>query len=249
MGTQLNNQLQFEKGGKALYIQIKDIYRRKILSGELQPGDKIESEQEIQKLFGVSRITARQAILDLEKEGMVNRGRGRGTFVTWKPAVESPPDIQSFSREMQCRGKMAGTVSVEFCREEVAPSLLKLFNLQHDEMLYCFKKVRMSNDIRLCFTKTYYPPDTEIHIEQETLNGMIQETPRVAEFRKGRVDEEFIAQLPTEEVQQALRIPVNMPILTRKRYAYDTEGSLKEFTVSYYRGDLYTYKQSGMFVM
>lgn len=66
-------QLHQEKGSKtkALYLQIKEIYRKKILNGELQLGDKIESELEIQKKYNVSRITARQAILDLEKEGMV----------------------------------------------------------------------------------------------------------------------------------------------------------------------------------
>ena len=80
--------LTTKKGGKALYIQIKDIYRDKILSGELKLGDKIESEMEIQQKYNVSRITARQAILDLEKEGMVKRGRGKGTFVIWQPAIE-----------------------------------------------------------------------------------------------------------------------------------------------------------------
>ena len=91
--------LKSKKSGKALYIQIKEIYREKILNGELKHGDKIESEMEIQKKYGVSRITARQAILDLEKEGMVNRGRGRGTFVIWKPAIkEKLSEIRSFSQ-------------------------------------------------------------------------------------------------------------------------------------------------------
>ena len=102
--------LQSKKGGKALYVQIKEIYREKILNGDLKHGDKIESEMEIQKMFGVSRITARQAILDLEKEGMVNRGRGRGTFVIWKPAIkETLSEVRSFTHEMELHGRVPGT--------------------------------------------------------------------------------------------------------------------------------------------
>ena len=44
--------LKSKKSGKALYIQIKEIYREKILNGELKHGDKIESEMEIQKKYG-----------------------------------------------------------------------------------------------------------------------------------------------------------------------------------------------------
>uniref|UniRef100_UPI00272AFEAE GntR family transcriptional regulator n=1 Tax=Dubosiella newyorkensis TaxID=1862672 RepID=UPI00272AFEAE len=46
--------LQSKKGGKALYVQIKEIYREKILNGDLKHGDKIESEMEIQKMFGTT---------------------------------------------------------------------------------------------------------------------------------------------------------------------------------------------------
>mgnify|MGYP000217102590 CR=1 FL=1 len=72
--------LTTKKGGKALYIQIKDIYRDKILSGELKLGDKIESEMEIQQKYNVSRITARQAILDLEKRRYGQKRPRQGNF-------------------------------------------------------------------------------------------------------------------------------------------------------------------------
>ena len=72
-------QLQTGKGSKSMYLQIKEIYKNRIVNGEIKRGQKIPSEMEIQKEFGVSRITARQAILELEQEGMVKRGRGKWT--------------------------------------------------------------------------------------------------------------------------------------------------------------------------
>lgn len=65
--------LDFGKGAVPLYIQIKKIIRDKIISKEYAPGDSIPSEAQLQEIFHVSRITARQAIAQLESEGLVER--------------------------------------------------------------------------------------------------------------------------------------------------------------------------------
>ena len=60
--------LDFGKGAVPLYIQIKKIIKDKILSKEYAPGDSLPSEAQLQEIFHVSRITARQAIAQLESE-------------------------------------------------------------------------------------------------------------------------------------------------------------------------------------
>ena len=137
--------LTTKKGGKALYIQIKDIYRDKILSGELKLGDKIESEMEIQQKYNVSRITARQAILDLEKEGMVKRGRGKGTFVIWQPAIEEElSHIMSFTKEMEHRNRVPGTKGLSVSIEPLPEG----FGSHSKEKMYCIE--------RMCFMNNKY---------------------------------------------------------------------------------------------
>ena len=64
-------QLDFDKGAVPLYVQIKMIIRDKILAREYAPGDSLPSEAQLQEMFHVSRITARQAIAQLESEGLV----------------------------------------------------------------------------------------------------------------------------------------------------------------------------------
>lgn len=63
------------------YIQIKNFIIKKIESGEYQVGDKIPSENELSKQFNVSRLTANCAIKELTSAGIVERVRGKGTFI------------------------------------------------------------------------------------------------------------------------------------------------------------------------
>lgn len=238
--------LKSKKGGKALYIQIKDIYREKILSGELKHGDKIESEMEIQKRFGVSRITARQAILDLEKEGMVNRGRGRGTFVIWKPAIkEKLSEIRSFSHEMELHGRVPGTSSFTIDREQVAEKAAKIFNLDPREEMYCLRRVRTADDVKLVYMVSYFPLDTDLPIrEDNSTESMYEKFEVIGTGKPKRIEEEFSAEIPSDEVRNSLNIPKSLPVLTRKRISFDEEDNIIEYTISYYRSDLYTYMNS-----
>ncbi|HLH71903.1 MAG TPA: GntR family transcriptional regulator [Chloroflexota bacterium] len=64
-----------------LYVQLKNIVQRQIMSGELPPGVSLQSEPALGRTYGVSRITVRQALDELEAEGLIRREPGRGTFV------------------------------------------------------------------------------------------------------------------------------------------------------------------------
>ena len=68
------------KGAPPLYLQISEILRNKILTKEYAFDTIIPSETELQGMYQVSRITARQAIQELEKDGLVSRARGKGTI-------------------------------------------------------------------------------------------------------------------------------------------------------------------------
>src|SRR5690625_2761998 len=65
-----------------LYGQIIDYLKEQIDDGKILPGGKLPTEQELAELFDVSRITSRRALVELEREGMITRLRGRGSFLT-----------------------------------------------------------------------------------------------------------------------------------------------------------------------
>ena len=69
-----------------LYSQIKELIMRSITSGEFKAGSRIASEVELAQKYGVSRITTKQALLELMQEGIVYRVPGKGTFVKSLPS-------------------------------------------------------------------------------------------------------------------------------------------------------------------
>ncbi|NPV54273.1 MAG: extracellular solute-binding protein [Firmicutes bacterium] len=64
------------------YLQVKEALLKDIAEGKYRPGDKIPAEVELCSIYGVSRPTIRQAFDDLEREGLLRREKGRGTFIT-----------------------------------------------------------------------------------------------------------------------------------------------------------------------
>lgn len=69
------------KNGIPKYVSISKEIIQKIESGELQPGDKIPSENELIEIYSVSNTTARKSLLEVETKGWANRIKGKGTFV------------------------------------------------------------------------------------------------------------------------------------------------------------------------
>ena len=64
-----------------LYLQVSAVLRRRIEDGHWSAGDKISTIEQLQQEFGVARVTVRQAVELLERDGLVRREQGRGTFV------------------------------------------------------------------------------------------------------------------------------------------------------------------------
>jgi GntR family transcriptional regulator len=64
-----------------LYYQIEQDLASLIASGTLSPGSQLPSEEELVQKYGVSRTTVRKAVQELERLGLIEIRRGRGTFV------------------------------------------------------------------------------------------------------------------------------------------------------------------------
>ena len=77
-----------------LYVQLMDEVEKDIREGKYKPGDKIMTEAEMAKFYGVSLITVRKAIGSLMEKGLVVRRQGKGTFVT-KPKISRKPSKMS----------------------------------------------------------------------------------------------------------------------------------------------------------
>lgn len=91
-----------------LYVQLMNEVEKSIKNGEYKPGDKLLTETEMAKKYGVSLITVRKAIGSLMEEGLVMRKQGKGTFVTRPKLSRNMKKLQSFSEMCAQTGVVPG---------------------------------------------------------------------------------------------------------------------------------------------
>lgn len=231
-------ELDKKTGHLPFYKQIKEIYKQDIIDGKLPLGSRVDSEFEIVDKYHVSRITARQALLELEREGLVQRGRGKGTFVIYRPKIkEELAHIRSFTDEMKELGRVPGICDLSITKEIPDEKTCKNFGLEKEEM-YCIKRVRTADDVRVVYFVSYFPLRMNLPLDVEAYHQSVYE---VLEEMPSRIDEEFSAILPTEEIMNALHISKTQPILARKRISYDSNEKEMEYTMCYYHGGLFSY--------
>lgn len=89
---------------KPRYQQLKEMIIGRIMSGELQPRDRVPSENELVDAMKVSRMTANRALRELTDEGYVDRVAGRGTFVSEFKAASHVLKVRNIADEVERRG-------------------------------------------------------------------------------------------------------------------------------------------------
>src|SRR5713226_9577544 len=89
------------------YQRIQGAIRKRIDAGQLRPGDAVASERDLAKLHQVSLMTARHALASMEREGVVERRRGVGTFVS-APKIHFNK-LMSYTEQMASRNLTAGS--------------------------------------------------------------------------------------------------------------------------------------------
>ena len=85
----------------------------RIVNGDVAEGDRLPSEAEIGKMFGASRPVVRQALMQLQADGLVYARKGAGTFVRMRPPARlhdfvEPADVASYLRSFELRSGLEG---------------------------------------------------------------------------------------------------------------------------------------------
>ena len=80
--------VDLSQNGVARYLQLGTLFRRKVATGEWPLGEQIPTIEDLADEFGVAKLTIRQALDLLERDGLIERFRAKGTFVKAKPSRE-----------------------------------------------------------------------------------------------------------------------------------------------------------------
>lgn len=128
-----------------LYLQLYGILRGRMLSGEWEAGAVVPPESELMEAFGVSRITVRAALDQLVHDGLVERHRGRGSFVREVP-LESRSCMTSFTESTLASGRRPTARMVAVRRGTAAALDLTAAPFAVDEPLVLIERVRLIDD-------------------------------------------------------------------------------------------------------
>ncbi|WP_116365809.1 histidine utilization repressor [Parahaliea mediterranea] len=212
------------------YIRIKDAVRRRIEQAELRPGDRVPSENQLVAEFGVSRMTARRALLELADEGLLQRTQGLGSFVADLRPLSSISQIRNIAEEIRQRGH------VHSCRVLVlnalpAPAELAAhMGLAAGELLYHSVLVHLENALPLQWesrhvTASLAPDYLQQDFSQTTPSAYLSAVAPLAE-----ADQTVEAVLPAPSVADALAMPGDQPCLkiTRRTFSHRGVVSLAE---------------------
>lgn len=225
-----------------IYHQLEKQIKQLIEKGDLKPGDMIPSEREYADKYKVSRMTIRQAIVNLVNERYLYRVKGKGTFIMEKKLEQSLQGLTSFSEDMKSRGMKASSKLISF---EIIPADSKLadqLGIQEHGPVYEIKRIRLAEEEPMALERTYISANkvkglTE-EIVQQSLYKYIEEKLHL-KIAKGT--QEIEAVLVNGEEVECLKIPEHSPIMLIQRTTSLEDGTIFEVVKSSYRADRYKF--------
>jgi GntR family transcriptional regulator len=229
-----------ERGSVPRYRQIEAILRDQIWSGELTAGDRMPTEEDLSKMFQVSRPTVRQALQVLEQDKLIYREAGRGTFVN--AIIEELPterrlirlsDLADFEEPAKIEILRDGTLAA---RGQVRAAL----NLQFGEELFFFVRI---------FRAEGQPfGGGKVHVSQAIAKSLTRSDMRAPRFldrlseRTGikisHIDFSLDAVLADARTSNYFETHAGAPMISVRRTTFATDGAPVEHSQMLFRSDL-----------
>ncbi len=223
-----------------LYTQIKDRLQLQIQQRAYEVGAKLPSERELAQEFGVSRMTARQALQYLVQEGLAYSRVGKGTFV-------SPPKIDlraltSFSEESRLRGMTPGSRVLKATLALADAMTTRWLQISPGTEIVVLSRIRLANAKPLAIETA--------HLDHRLCPGILDHHDFACESLYEVLRQEYgwvmvwadqiiEARQAVHEECQLLEMDRQIPVLSLTRVTYDKQDRPIEFVNSVYRGDQY----------
>lgn len=225
-----------------LYIQLMNILIEKI-ENHMKENDKLDSEREICKKYGLSRTTVREALDELEKNKYIYKVQGKGNFISPKVVEQDLIKVSSFTEEMKKHGKNPTSKLLNFEIIEANTTIARKLKMEENELVFKISRVRIADDIPMIYEITYLPYERFKGLTKE----IIKENPLyeilVNSFNTHITSaEEIIESVLINKLESVyLEIPQGQAGLRFERIAYE-KLDIIEYTITIARGDKYRYR-------
>jgi GntR family transcriptional regulator len=220
-----------------LYRQLASRLRAPIDAGVLRPGNPLPREADLAKQFGVSLITVRQALRDLEAEGLIKKR-------TAKPAIVATPQSRSKPLEFQSLAAIAASsrdrrLVIKSYRKERSVLACETFSLKPDTACYCLRAVLQVKDQTITQTAFYFPPVIGARMKRADFDDVVvfRAVQRHLGITLSRAQIKVRAELADEALATVLGYEIGGPILATEMLYFSSSGEPVELTVSKNRAD------------
>lgn len=221
-----------------LYSQLAEHLREQIDAGSLKPGDKLASERDLSLQHGMSRMTVRQALGQLEREGLLSVRRGVGTFVSEPKLTYDAVNLLGFTEAML--GKQGVLSSKVLSQKLVTASsqIRQALNLSSTQTVIEIKRIRLIDKVPMAIETNYLPDRFEgletMNLREASLYAILEDLYNVKPY----VAEQTIEAATTRSFEQK-HFKVNSPIsvLHIQGTSFDQYHKPVEYFKSSFRGD------------
>lgn len=224
----------------AAYVLIAAELREQIQGQKLAAHTLLPSERELSEQHGVSRMTARHALILLENEGIVYRKPPRGTFVA-EPRI--PFAIGSFSDEVSRAGHRPSAVVISAATVNASPSVREAFTEHRLHKVHALRRLRLADDEPIAIETTYFPARLTEGMLDGPLDGSLW---AILRERYGLTPARSHASLRSIVIDDAscnlLEIRSASAGVLVTRWTFDVTGRCIEFARDVYRADRSTFE-------
>lgn len=229
-----------------LYVQLMEELETSIRNGVYKPGDKIMTEAEMAKEYGVSLITVRKAVGSLMEKGLVVRKQGKGTFVTKPKYSRNMKKLQSFTEMCEQMGVKPGAQVLENWLIMADKKVADRLGIEPGSNVVYISRLRLADGEPVQVEKSYFPLKYAFLLEEDLNNGSMFECLKEKAGAKVASSEKMI-ELCRATAEEAALMDVKKGdyLLFVKSTAYDENGEPMYAGIQLINGDrfsLYVYE-------
>lgn len=230
------------RGGVPAYYKLYVLLAQRIRDGEMSSGEALQSENEMTAEYGVSRITVRKALEQLEQEGLIIRRRGARTCVAPSKRDAPAPILEGPIDNLLTRGLAAKATNLDISWKPATQEVADALRLKKGEPCFCATRLRTHVDEPFSYSRIYVVPFAAEALDAENLGNepvlvQIEKSGRFASF----ADQIITATLAQDPIASALKVPVGSALIQLRRIVFDKSDQPIIYQVSLYRPDKYEY--------
>jgi GntR family transcriptional regulator len=229
-----------------LYMQLYETLRADIQTQRLKPQQQLPSERALCERFQVSRMTVRQALVDLARGGFIYSRVGKGTFVSEPKIDQQLKTLTGFSQEMANRGSAPSSRVLDAKLQPASDDVANILRISFGSEIVFLTRVRLSDSLPLAIESVHLPhnlcPNLLRHdFGIESLYDVLE---REYGYRLTRADQTIEAALAGPREIALLQLVAPAPVLMMERLTFTDQDVLIEYAQSVYRGDRYKFRST-----